>query len=93
MALGISEADIAKIVQNVMAAMPEKSKPAAPQKGNWDSTQYEGRKLIGIYSDMNEAIIAASAGYKAVREMTVEQRECIISHIRGKSQQKDKSFM
>ena len=83
MALGISEADIAKIVQNVIAAMPDKAAPSeVPKKGNWDSTQYEGRKLIGIYSDMNEAIIAAGAGYKAVREMTVEQRECIISHIR-----------
>jgi len=31
---------------------------------------------------MNEAIIAANAGYKAVRAMTVEQREKIITEIR-----------
>ncbi len=84
MALNISESDIAKIVQNVIDAMPKDAakKVAKPSVRDWDSTQYKGRKLIGIYDDMNEAIIAANAGYKAIRDMSVEQREKIITEIR-----------
>ena len=83
MAFQISESDIAKIVKNVIDSMPAESQkvPLKTQKP-WDSTQYHGRKLIGIYDDMNEAIIAAAAGYKAVRAMSVEQREKIITEIR-----------
>ena len=83
MALNISESDIAKIVENVISSLPSDAKPkvSEPQR-EWDSTQYMGRKFIGVYSDMNEAIIAASAGYKAVRAMSVEQREKIITEIR-----------
>ena len=81
MALNISEAEIAKIVQNVLNTMPEQaSQPTVPT--DWDATQYKGRKLIGVYADMNEAIIAAAAGYKAVRAMSVEQREKIITEVR-----------
>ncbi len=71
----ISEAEIRKIVENIVRGMD------APKSG-WTSTSYEGRALIGIYSDMNEAIDAAEQGYKAVRAMTVEQREKIITEIR-----------
>ena len=71
----ISEAEIRKIVENIVRGMD------TPKSG-WTSTSYEGRKLIGIYSDMNEAIDAAEQGYKAVRAMTVEQREKIITEIR-----------
>ena len=82
MALNISEAEIAKIVQNVLSTMPD-SAPSQPAPiKDWDATQFKGRKLIGIYGDMNEAIIAAAAGYKAVRAMSVEQREKIITEIR-----------
>ena len=81
MALNISESEIAKIVENVINSMPKDAPKVKPAR-DWDSTQYKGRKLIGIYEDMNEAIIAANAGYKAVRAMTVEQRERIISEIR-----------
>ncbi len=71
----ISEAQIRKIVENVVRGME------IPASG-WTSTSYEGRRLIGVYSDMNEAIDAAEQGYKAVRAMTVEQREKIITEIR-----------
>ena len=71
----ISESEIRKIVENIVRGMD------APVSG-WTSTSYEGRKLIGVYSDMNEAIDAAEQGYKAVRSMTVEQREKIITEIR-----------
>lgn len=71
----ITEAEIRKIVENII-------KGASSSKAEWTSTEYCGRKLVGVYSDMNEAIDAAERGYKAVRAMTVEQREKIITEIR-----------
>ena len=52
MALNISESDIAKIVENVISSLPSDAKPkvSEPQR-EWDSTQYMGRKFIGVYSD------------------------------------------
>ena len=72
----ITEAEIRKIVENIINGT------ANAPKANWTSTEYNGRKLIGIYADMNEAIEAADKGYRAVRAMTVEQREKIITEIR-----------
>ena len=72
----ITEAEIRRVVSQVLNNM-QQSTPA-----DWDSTHYGTRKFIGIYSDMNEAISAASEGYKAVRAMSVEQREKIITEIR-----------
>ena len=71
----ISESEIREIVKKILG---EKKAPDT----KWSSTEYDGRKFIGIYSDMNEAIDAAEKGYKAVRAMTVEQREKIITEIR-----------
>ena len=83
MALNISEAEIARIVKSVVSSMPAAgSAKAAENAEQWDSKSYHGRQFIGIFDDMNEAIIAANAGYKAVRNMTVEQREKIITEIR-----------
>ena len=72
----ITEAEIRKIVENIIKGN------GAPSGASWTSTEYAGRKLIGVYSDMNEAIDAAEKGYFAVRAMTVEQREKIITEIR-----------
>ena len=72
----ITEAEIRKIVENILNG------GAKASTANYTSTEYGGRKLIGIYSDMNEAIDAAEKGYRAVRSMTVEQREKIITEIR-----------
>ncbi len=77
----ISKADIELIVKQVMGAM--NSAPVnTVSDAEYSSTQYKGRKLIGVYSDMNEAIAAAEEGYKAVRGMSVEKREKIITAIR-----------
>lgn len=83
MAIEISEAQISQIVENVLRTMPG-VKSAAPTeaKAEWDSTQYRGRTLTGIFTDMNTAIAATQEGYKALRAMTVEQREKIITEIR-----------
>ena len=72
----ITEAEIRRIVENIVKGT------SANTGRNWSSTEYNGRKIIGIYADMNEAIDAAEKGYKAVRAMTVEQREKIITEIR-----------
>ncbi len=76
MAATISESEIRQVVSQVLDRI--QSAPAV----SWDSTQYGGRKLIGVYDDMNEAIRAAEAGYRAVRAMSVEQREKLITEIR-----------
>ena len=78
MAFEISEAQIEKIVEQVLRSLPDASAPAA----QWDATQYGGRKFLGIFESMEAAIEATAAGYKALREMTVEQREKIITEIR-----------
>ena len=78
MALEITEAQIGKIVEEVLRSMPA-AQPAAPQ---WDAMQYNGRKFIGIFDTMEDAIDATAKGYKALREMSVDQREKIIAEIR-----------
>ena len=77
MAATISESEIRQVVSQVLDRIQ-----SAPMATSWDSTQYGGRKLIGIFDDMNEAIRAAEAGYRAVRAMSVEQREKLITEIR-----------
>ena len=72
----ITEAEIRKIVENII-----NGKSSGSEK-SYSSTEYAGRRLIGIYADMNDAIDAAERGYRAVRAMTVEQREKIITEIR-----------
>ena len=72
----ITEAEIRKIVESIIKGS------GTTTAAKWTSTEYNGRKLIGIYSDMNEAIDMAEKGYRAVRAMTVEQREKIIDEIR-----------
>ena len=81
MAATISEAEIRQVVSQVLNRI--QTTPAA----SWDSTQYGGRKLIGIYEDMNEAIKAAEAGYRAIRSMSVEERERIITEIRKRTRE------
>ena len=76
MAVTISEAEIRQVVSQVL------NKVQAAPTASYDSTQYGGRKLIGVYDDMNDAIAAANEGYKAVRAMSVEEREKIITEIR-----------
>ena len=82
MASNITEAQVREIVARVVS---EFKKPAAAKPaGNsaWDATQYKGRPLIGIYATMEEAIDAANEGYRAVRAMSVAQREKVITKIR-----------
>ncbi len=79
MAINWNEAVIDEIVRRVVSEMKPEAK--APAKA-WDATQYNGRPFIGVYETMEEAIEAASAGYKAVRAMSVAERETLITRIR-----------
>lgn len=80
MAINWTDAQIEEIIKKVVAeiggADVKKDVPA------YDSTSYNGRKFIGIFEDMNDAIEAANAGYKAIRSMRVEEREKLIAKIR-----------
>jgi propionaldehyde dehydrogenase len=76
----INKAQIEEIVRKVLHTI-DPSKSDVQQK-QFSSTEYNGRKFIGVYSDMNTAIEMANQGYKAIRDMRVEQREKIITAIR-----------
>ena len=81
MALNLTEAQINDIVSRVVSQY--KATSAAPASAPFDATQYKGRRFIGVYATMEEAIEVANAGYKAVRSMSVAEREKIITAIRN----------
>ncbi len=78
MAINWTEAQIEEIVKAVIANVKTEEKPT----GTWSSTAYCGRKLIGIFETMEDAISAAEDGYRAVRAMSVAEREKLITLIR-----------
>lgn len=75
----ISEEQIGRIVKQVLSGMAEGEPKSQPR---WDATQYRGRKLIGVFEDMHDAIAAAAAGYRTIRGMSVAEREKMIASIR-----------
>lgn len=79
MAIDWTESKIEEVVSAVLKSLGKQNASSA----SWDSTQYNGRAFIGVYADMNEAIDAAAAGYKAIRSMSVAEREKIITAIRN----------
>lgn len=80
MAINWTEAQIEQVVNAVIDSL---GKHTPSTNGNWDSTQYNGRKFKGIFEDMNDAIAAAQAGYKSIRAMSLDEREKIIAEIRN----------
>lgn len=81
MAINWTEAQIEEIVRSVVAGMKKDENPAP--KAAWNATSYCGRPFIGIYEKMEDAIAAAECGYRAVRAMSVAEREKLITVIRG----------
>ena len=79
MAINWTQAQIEEVVQSVLKGLRGEAPRATC---NWDSVSYSGRRLVGVYADMNDAIEAAIAGYKAVRAMSLEDREKVIAAIR-----------
>ena len=80
MAINWTEADIEKVVASVLKNLG--AEPAACTECAWSSTGYGARRFVGVYEDMNDAIDAATRGYKAIRAMSLEEREKIIAIIR-----------
>ncbi len=76
MARNLTEAEIREVVSQVL------NKVTAAPAATFDSTQYAGKKFVGVFDDMNDAIAAAQVAYKAVRAMSVEKREQLITEIR-----------
>ena len=72
----ISESQIREVVSQILNQMQSEN------TSDWDSKHYGARKFVGIFDDMNDAIKAADTAYRAVRAMSVEQREKIITEIR-----------
>ena len=89
MALNLTEAQINDIVSKVVsqykatsASPASAAAPVAERPKIYDATQYKGRRFIGVYATMEEAIEVANAGYRAIRSMSVADREKIITAIR-----------
>ena len=80
MAINWTEADIEKVVASVLKNLNPETVKSTDKA--WDSTGYGARKFVGVYTDMNDAIDAATRGYKAIRAMSLEEREKIIAIIR-----------
>lgn len=76
----VSRSDVESIVRQVINAID--SGKNVNTLTNYSSTEFKGRRYKGIFSDMNKAIEAAGEGYKAVRAMSIESREKIITAIR-----------
>ncbi|MBQ9084206.1 MAG: aldehyde dehydrogenase EutE [Clostridia bacterium] len=81
MAINWTEAQIEQVVASVLRSLGTQVTEKATGC-QWDSTSYCGRKLIGIFEDMKDAIDAATQGYKAIRAMSLDEREKIIAVIR-----------
>ncbi len=79
MAINWTEAQIEQIVATVMKGLKSEA-PAT--EGEYDGAGYHGRGYIGVFEDMNDAIDAAESGYKAIRAMSLEEREKVIAVIR-----------
>ena len=78
MAINWTDADIEKVVLAVLKNLKTETVPET----DWNASSYRGRDFIGVYTDMESAIDAATSGYKAVRAMSLEERERVIEVIR-----------
>ena len=79
MAINWTEAQIEQIVATVMKGLKGEA-PATDVE--FSGAGYQGKRYIGVYEDMNDAIDAAEQGYKAIRAMSLEEREKLIAIIR-----------
>ncbi len=82
MAVNWTEAQIEAVIANVIRNLKTDAQTGSVQ---WDAKGYNGRKFIGVYEDMKDAISAATQGYKAIRAMSLEEREKVISAVRQRT--------
>ena len=83
----LNESQIESIVKQVISQLGNTSSSACTscaekEEKPYNGAHFKGKKYIGVYEDMNDAIAAANEGYKCVRAMSVEKREKIITAIR-----------
>ncbi len=81
MAIKWTDAQIEEVVSSVIKSLKSNSEKSSSDC-NYSPEEYCGRKFIGVFADMNDAIAAAERGYKAVRAMTLVEREKVIGKIR-----------
>ena len=79
MAINWTEAQIEQIVASVMKGLGNE---IPKSKCDYNGAGYNGKKYIGVYDDMKDAIDAAECGYKAIRAMSLAEREKVIAIIR-----------
>ena len=92
MAINWTEAQIEQVVSSVLKSL--KATPVSDNCGKgcekcsspldcaYDSVSFGGRRLLGVYETMEEAIEQAGRGYSAVRAMSLAEREKLIDKIR-----------
>ncbi len=79
MAINWTEAQIEQIVASVMKGLGNEIPKSSC---DYNGAGYNGKKYIGVYENMKDAIDAAECGYKAIRAMSLGEREKVIAIIR-----------
>lgn len=79
MAINWTEAQIEQIVASVMKGLGNEIPKSTC---DYNGAGYNGKKYIGVYENMKDAIDAAECGYKAIRAMSLAEREKVIAIIR-----------
>ncbi len=74
----VTQGQIEQIVRQVVAGMSGGESP----KRSGEGTVVDGKRYLGVFTDMNEALEAAHEAQLTVRDMTLERREEILSEIR-----------
>ena len=78
MAINWTEAQIEQIVASVMKGLGNE---IPKSKCDYNGAGYNGKKYIGVYESMKDAIDAAECGYKAIRAMSLAEREKVIAKL------------
>ncbi len=79
MAINWTEAEIERVVASVIKKLDLGS---VKSEEGFSARCYNGRQFIGVFEDMKDAIAAAEQGYKAIRAMSLEERERVIATVR-----------
>ena len=92
--MAINELEIQNIVRSVLQGMnPAAKSEAAPAPAASSAlNSIAGKKLMGIFDDIEEAIAAAKKAQKEIQPMPLEFREKIIANIRKKTLENAKLF-
>ena len=91
--MAINEQEIQNIVRSVLQGMKATAKTeAATAPASSALESIKGKKLLGIFDDIEDAIAAAKKAQKEIQPMPLEFREKIIANIRKKTLENAKLF-